>query len=459
MDIGEVKNSSFTILGAGRSGIAVAKLLKKHGAKVFLSEGLPEEKLKYFNAQPLIEAGIPYETGGHSDRIYENGIFIKSPGIFPESIEIETALKAGKKIYSEIEAAYWFCKCPIIAITGTNGKTTTTVLTGEIFKNAGIDTKVCGNVGVAFSEVVEELTPESVAVLEVSSFQLEHTEEFRPKVSAFLNFTADHLDWHKTIENYFNAKMKIQKNQKDDDLFVFNADDAYISERVKAVKPKKAGFSIQKDLRKEGPEIGCFLSGDNMIYYDTERDIERVIMNKDDMLLKGNHNVYNYLASVIMAKKFGIDDDVIEKTLCTFLGVEHRIEFVRELNGVKFYNDSKATNIDSMIMALKSFDRNIILILGGKRGDSYFSDIMDLMKEKVKKIIAIGETKNVIKEYFSSIIDVNIANTMKDAVTKAYKNSKPGDVILLSPAYKSFDMFDNFEHRGKEFKKSVLSLK
>jgi UDP-N-acetylmuramoylalanine--D-glutamate ligase len=240
---------------------------------------------------------------------------------------------------------------------------------------------------------------------------------------------------------------------------VYNVDDEYIKDKVKTIKAKKAGFSIQKNLRKEGPEIGCFLSGENMIYYDTERDVEKVIMNKDDMLLKGNHNVYNYLASVIMAKKFGIDDDVIEKTLCTFLGVEHRIEFVREINGINFYNDSKATNIDSMVMALKSFDRNIILILGGKRGDSYFSDIMDLMKEKVKKIIAIGETKNVIKEYFSSIIDVNVANTMKDAVTKAYKAAKTGDTILLSPAYKSFDMFDNFEHRGKEFKKAVLNIK
>lgn len=236
--------SSFTILGAGRSGIAAAALLKKNGFKVFLSEEYPEEKLKYFRKDILTDEKIDYETGGHSDKIFENDIFIVSPGISPESEVIKKATAIGKKIYSEIEIAFSFCKCPVIAITGTNGKTTTAVLTGEIFKNAGYDTKVCGNVGVAFSEIVSELKEDSIAVLEVSSFQLEYTEKFRPEVSVILNITPDHIDWHKSFKNYLNAKGKIRENQMQTDLSVINFDDKILREDLKSTDAENAYFSI-----------------------------------------------------------------------------------------------------------------------------------------------------------------------------------------------------------------------
>ncbi|MFC2093975.1 Mur ligase family protein, partial [Bacteroidota bacterium] len=222
MVLSEILKSSFTVLGAGRSGIAIAKLLTRRGAKVFLSESLPVDKLKYFDKRILRDIGIEYETGRHSEKVLENDVIIKSPGILMDSVVIEDAFAKGKKVFGEIEAASWFCECPIIAVTGTNGKTTTTVLTGEIFKQAGYDTKVCGNVGLAFAEVIDDLSEDSIVVLEVSSYQLFSTETFRPKVAMFLNLTPDHISWHKSIENYLEAKLKINRNQKDNDMFIYN---------------------------------------------------------------------------------------------------------------------------------------------------------------------------------------------------------------------------------------------
>ncbi|MCB0722919.1 MAG: UDP-N-acetylmuramoyl-L-alanine--D-glutamate ligase [Ignavibacteriae bacterium] len=449
MKLDEIRNSSFTILGAGRSGIGIAKLLKKAGAKVFLSDSNPPEKLAYLDAGLPEKEGIEYEIGGHSEKVFDNDVFIKSPGIPPDSAVITDAVSKGKKVVSEIEAGYWFCEAPIIAITGTNGKTTTTVLTGEMLKNAGKDVKVCGNVGLAFSEVIPEVTKDSVVVLEVSSFQLDSIEEFKPRAAVFLNFKDDHLDWHKTRENYMNAKMKITMNQNESDLFVYNEDDAEIIKNLGNLRARKAGFGMIKGESNEG----CYLEGETIYYYNKE--MNEAVINTNEIFIKGLHNVYNSMAGIISAIEFGVSFDVIRETLRTFKGVEHRIEFVRELNGVRFYNDSKATNVESTKMALMSFDKNIVLILGGY-GSANFDEIKSIVKDRVKKIIAVGDSKEFVKENFGELTDVS--DTFEDAVTKAHSEAQPGDVILLSPAYKSFDMFNNFEERGREFKRIVNSL-
>lgn len=454
----DFKKSSFTILGAGRSGTAVAKLLKRNGAKVFLSDESVLNSLKFLDEDDLKKENIEYELGGHSDRVYESDIIIKSPGIPPDSAVIIKAREQNKKIFSEIEVAFRFCKSDVIAITGTNGKTTTTVLIGEIFNTAGFDTMVCGNVGVAFSEIINELKEDSVVILELSSFQLNNIEEFRPKISVLLNITPDHIDWHNNFENYLNAKLEILKNQTKKDLTVVNFDDEILREKIKNAKPRKAYFSIMKNLKEKNIETGCFVKKGKLIYFDKTKNIDEEIMDTKEINIRGNHNLYNSLASVISARAFEIKKEIIRDTLMKFPGVEHRIEFVREINGIRIYNDSKATNIDSLIVALESFEGNLILILGGREKGNDYSAIEKPVREKVKEIIAIGESKEKIFEYFKHKIKVVKADSMQEAVGKAFSAGNNGDVILLSPACKSFDMFDSFEHRGKEFKRLVNLL-
>ncbi len=454
----EIENKSFTVLGAGRSGIAVAKLLREKGAEVFLSDGNSKDKLKYLDEKLLKEEGIEVETGGHSGRVFESDVIIKSPGIYPQSELIVKAKKLNKKIYSEIEAAYWFCKGRVIAITGTNGKTTTTILTGEIFKNAGFDTKVCGNVGLAFSEIVSEVKEDTIVVLETSSYQLNDIEEFKPRVAILMNITPDHLDWHGGFDNYLKAKLEIFKNQNETDTAIINYDDETLLKATKNLKSGKAYFSIRENLTGNNYDTACFLRDSKIIYTDKQKNTEEEIMETGEINIRGNHNIYNSLASVISARAFDIKKEVIRDTLMKFKGVEHRIEFVRDVRGIRFYNDSKATNIDSLIVALESFSENLILILGGRETGNDYSKTDELINNKVKEIIAIGETKEKIKMHFGSYKKVTEANTMDEAVEIAMTNGSKGDTVLLSPACKSFDMFDSYEHRGTEFKKSVNKL-
>lgn len=455
----DINKYSYVILGAGRSGFGAAKLLSKNGAKVFLSDNSPLDKLMYFDGKSLDDNNIPYEIGGHTDKIYDYDVFVKSPGIPMSNPVIEKALSLNKRVISEIEVAFWFCKCPVVAVTGTNGKTTTTVLTGEIFKNAGIDTKVCGNVGLAFSEVVASAKKNSVVVLEVSSFQLESIESFKPAVSMFLTFTADHIDWHGSMDNYMAAKLKVNMNQNNGDVIIFNFDDEKIREQQPGFNANSLGFSSKENLENTALVTGCYVNGSEIIYFDRNSNEQSVIMQKDDIFIRGNHNLLNSLAAISAAKSFGVSNVVIENTLKIFKGVEHRIEPVRELNGVKYYNDSKATNFDSLYVALESFPRNIVLIMGGKKGDNKFELVEDFIVNRVKKLYAIGQSKNAIKDYFSGKVDLELAETLDEAVVKSFGFAEKGDVVLFSPGYKSFDMFDNFEHRGSEFKKSVNNLK
>lgn len=450
--------NSFSIIGAARSGVAAAKLLKGKGYKVFLSDSGSMQKLNKDFIKELDENQIEYETGKHSEKIYDAGAIIVSPGVPQNSFVIQEAIRRNKDVVSEIEAASWFCKGKIIAITGTNGKTTTTTLIGEIFKDAGLKAFVCGNIGVAFSDVVDKIDENGVAVLETSSFQLDNIKSFKPYISIILNITPDHLDrYEHSIDNYIVSKLRVAENQNENDFFIFDYDDDFIRRSMdKKIKARLIPFSVSTDLSTAGYEYCAYLENNQLIYFYNMG--KENIIDARSLIIKGMHNVYNSLASIISARIFKIKKEYINKTLAEFKGVEHRLEYVRELNGVKFYNDSKATNVNSVWYALQGFSEPIVLILGGRDKGNDYSEIENEIKQNVKHIIAIGESKDKVYNYFKDKMPVTLADDMTDAVKKAYHFADKNNIVLLSPACASFDMFDNYEHRGREFKRIVNEL-
>jgi len=448
-----IEGKKVTVIGGARSGLAVARLLKKMGADVFISDMKKPEEIKYvkFTPEELNSAGIKYEFGEHSEKVYDCDFMVISPGVPSNAPVVQKAMELGIKVWSEIEVASWFCKAPIIAVTGTNGKTTTTSLIGHIFKTAGFKTIVAGNIGAPFSDFVLDADEGSIVVLEVSSFQLDHIENFKPKVAVLLNITPDHLDRYDSFGDYILSKFRIFKNQKEDDFAVYNYDDEIVQPYVESLNVIKLPFSVRDNL-----SCGGFIE-DGYITLNFKNKKER-ILKMNNLRIRGIHNVYNSLAAALAARAMEVKDEIIRESLQSFEGVEHRLEFVREINGVKFINDSKATNVNSLWYALESFDEPIILIAGGRDKGNDYSKVYDLVKRKVKLIIAIGESKNKIYNEFKNLTNVIEVDSMEEAVKKAYENSAPGDVVLLSPACASFDMFRDYEHRGEVFKKLVNEL-
>lgn len=447
------RGKRFSIVGAGRSGFAVARLLKKRRAKVFLSDTASGEKVESLKKE-LEEIGVEYEFGENTHRVLEADYIVVSPGVPLDTPILVLARQQNIKIISEIELAYQFCEVPIVAITGTNGKTTTTTLVGEIFKAAQWNTFVAGNIGLPFADVVDQAKGEkTVAVLEISSFQLDTIDEFRPKVSALLNITPDHLDRYPSYEAYIQSKFRIVENQKGHDSFVYNHDDETVRNFAETVNIRTLGFSIKEELKQ-----GAYLKGDEiMLSIGKEK---QMLLRREEIGIPGPHNLMNAMAAALMARVMGIDLDVIRATLKSFKGVEHRIEFVREVDGIKFFNDSKATNVDSLFYALGSFKEPIILIAGGKDKGNDYNQIKDLVAEHVKAIVTVGQGAKKLEDFFGSMKPVVSAGfSMEDAVEQARKIANKGDVVLLSPACASFDMFDNYEHRGKVFKELVHKLK
>jgi len=446
------RGKKFSILGAGRSGLAVARMLKKRRAKVFLSDlGSPEKFISL--KQELEDIGVEYEFGENTHRVLDADVIVISPGVPLETPIVQLARQKNIKIISEIELAYQFCEAPIVAVTGTNGKTTTTTLVGEIFKNAGWNTFVAGNIGVPFTDIADQAKGEkSVVALEVSSFQLDTIDEFRPKVSALLNITPDHLDRYPSYEAYIQSKFRIVENQKGYDTFVYNHDDEVVRSFADTVSIKTLGFSLTTELKQ-----GAYLKGNEvMISFGKERVS---LIPKEEIGIPGPHNLMNAMAAALMARAMGIEYQVICDTLKSFKGVEHRIEFVREVDGAKFFNDSKATNVDSMFYALGSFKEPIILIAGGKDKGNDYNQVKDLVSQHVKAIVTVGQGAQKLEEFFSAMKPVVSAGfSMEEAVLQAKKLAKPGDIVLLSPACASFDMFNNYEHRGKVFKEIVNNL-
>lgn len=456
-----IKNKRISVIGAARSGVAAALLAARKGAGVFLSDGgspeLPKDVLNL-----LTENKIEFEFNGHSDKVFECDFVVTSPGVPLSSEVLLKAKSKGLKIYSELEFASWFAKGKIIAITGTNGKTTTTALTHHILKNSGFNTLIGGNIGEAFSNIVDQTNDDTISVLEVSSFQLDSIESFHPNVAIILNITPDHLErYENDFSKYVASKFRIVNNLDENDIFIYNKDDESIVNNI-----PRSNFEVQSFSALNPAFATAFLVDDKIFIREVddidlpESAAERIsfVINVNDMPLKGIHNYYNAMAAVLATRFVGCDLTKIAEGLSTFRGVEHRLELVRILNGVTYVNDSKATNVRSTYYALKSYDKNIILILGGREKDNDYSEIKDLVQKKVKVILTFGETREKIKKYFEEFKQVVVCDTLDEVVSQAKSLAVSGDIVLFSPACKSFDLFTDFEHRGRTFKQLVNQL-
>lgn len=450
----DVSGKKISVLGAARSGAAAAQLLKTKGAKVFVSDSAPKDKLQ-FSISFLQSLGIEFETSGHTDRVLEADIIVISPGV-PSNISIiEEALRRDIKVVSELEIASWFCQAPIIAVTGTNGKTTTTTLIGKMFDDAKRKNTVGGNIGTAFSSFVDSDNPMTAVILEVSSFQLDYCETFHPKVSIILNITPDHLDrYDQNFERYIASKCRVFENQKTDDYLIYNYDDLETNEQVRrfaSMHVHTLPFGIERRF-----EEGAFEENGKLV--TIINGIKTEILETSQIGIRGIHNLYNSMAAVLSAQVMGIETASIGSTLKSFKGVEHRLEFVREINCVKYVNDSKATNVDSVWYALQAFDEPLIVLIGGRDKGNDYSKLQDLVAKHVKTIVAIGESAEKVYQEFHSIKKVIKASSMDEAVILASKLASAGDIVLLSPACASFDWFQNYEHRGQVFKQIVNKL-
>ncbi len=440
------------VLGMGKSGMSAAMLLHRHDFSVFVSE-INQENRTSEAAEKLSKKNIRFETAKHSpDKILDADFIVVSPGI-PDSVPvIQVAEKNKIPIYSEIEVASWFCKAPIIGITGSNGKTTTTSLIGAIIKSEYPATFVGGNIGIPFSDDADKLFGNDFAVLELSSFQLERIQTFHPHVAVLLNFTPDHLDRHHSFQAYIDAKCRIFANQEKDDYIVYNADDAGVASSVLRTPSQFVPFG--KNARGEND---VFYDRER-IFYQSENLIEIVKLNQ--LNLVGEHNYSNVSAAVAAALCVSVPIEKIRKSIVQFQPVEHRIEFVGTLDGVKYYNDSKATNSDATEKALRSFSQAVILLAGGHAKEKDYSHLKSIIEQRVKKTILFGESREQL--YRDLKFDGGNAATkvadLESAFVEARKAAEQGDVILLSPACASTDQYRNFEERGTHFKKLFAEL-
>ncbi len=449
-----VRKKRFSILGGARSGLAVAGLLRRNGAEVFLSDRSPAEKMAQAR-QELERLGIPAEFGGNTRRVLEAEVLVVSPGVPSDAPLVLEAQSRGVKVVSELEVASWFCKARIVAITGTNGKTTTTTLLGRILEDARREVLVAGNIGTAFSQSVEELSATGSAVLEVSSFQLDHIETFRPAVSVLLNITPDHLDrYQHSFERYIASKSRVFENQGVGDVLIYNVDDEVTRRAVEGrgnTGVTALPFSVQAAVSP-----GASVRNGVLCIEWHNRTAE--VIPTGSISIRGAHNLANAMAAALAARVLDVPVSSVRATLKNFKGVEHRLEFVRELNGVTFVNDSKATNVDSVWYALQSFRQPIVVMLGGRDKGNDYGRLLDLVRKHVKAIVAIGESADKVVRAFTGIVPVKEATSMEEAVRTAAAAAAKGDVVLLSPACASFDWFDNYEHRGRVFKELVMGL-
>ncbi len=449
----DIKNKNVLVVGLARSGIPTVKVLHSLGAKITINDIKKKEDLKEILGE-ISEYYDEYILGTHPSDLDKFDLIVLSPGVPTDLSFLKKAKEKDILIIGELELAYRLSKGSFIGITGTNGKTTTTALTGEIFKAANKETYVVGNIGIPAIEKALETTEESVLVTEVSSFQLESIQKFRPKVSAILNITPDHLNRHKTMENYIDAKANVFRNQIENDVLILNYDNENTRKLANRAKSKVIFFS-----RKTILDQGVYVEND-IITVNLNGNKYNICKVKD-INIPGKHNLENALAATAISFVYDIDTNIISSILKTFKGVEHRIEFVDNINGVKFYNDSKGTNPDASMKAIDALDSPLILIAGGMDKGSNFEKFIDSFNGKVKKMCLIGETAELIKKTAEDrgFKDVIILKNMEEAVRVAFENAKVNDTILLSPACASWDMYPNFEARGKHFKQCVFNLR
>ncbi len=445
------KGRKIGVIGMARSGMAAARLALEGGGLLFVSDSGSEDNLK-LQCDELRNLDIPFETGGHTARLLENDYLVVSPGV-PLGIEIiARARQKGIPVFSELEFASWRCPARMVAVTGSNGKTTTTTLIGEILTAAGLDAHVCGNIGRPFAEVVGKTTADSVAVVEVSSFQLETIADFRPYVATILNLTPDHIDRHGSFEAYKKTKYRVTENQTDKDVLILNREDRETIADNPTTRARRIYFSAVSrtdcETWVEDGSLWTRVKGDN-----------RRVIDVNEIAIKGPHNLQNAATAVAVAGQFGVDLEAMARVLKSFPGVEHRLEKVKSVAGVEFINDSKATNVDSVCYALRSMTRPTYLICGGRDKEGDFRPIVEAGKDRVKCIVAIGEAKEKIFGVLGKAFPTQFADSLEDAVALCFDLAIPGEAVLLSPGCASFDQFENYEHRGRVFKTAVASLK
>ena len=445
------------VIGAARSGRAVAEFLLTRGARVVLTDSKSSDEIL-----PALEplkgvahdsgAELVFELGGHNPASFRRCDFaVVSPGV-PLALPLfEETRKAGIPIIAEVELAYRHLKGRILGITGSNGKTTTTTLVAELLRGSGLNGHRAGNIGIPLISYVSQSSPEDLYSTELSSFQLEGIVQLRPAVGSILNLTPDHLDRYDGFESYIEAKRRVFMNQQNSDFAVLNADDPRTAAMASEVASTPVLFS-----RRAVPDRGAWLRGDMLCYRDGTG--ERELFPKQDIQLKGEHNLENVLAACTIAILAGAAPETMREVIQNFKGVEHRLEWVAEIDGVQYFNDSKATNVDATIKSLEAFPGNIHLIAGGRDKGGDFSVLAPLVRQRVKQLVLIGEAAGKLRDALADLVETTECPTLEEAVLTCRKHARPDDVVLLAPACASFDMFDNYEHRGRVFKQTVLSL-
>lgn len=445
----DIASMNVTVIGAARSGLAAARLLHHHGGRVFLTEHASAEK--YAEAARILrEEGIPHEFDGHSARVFAADMVVVSPGVPSDAPVIVEAERRGLPVISEIEVGTMFLDGPIIAVTGTNGKTTTTTLCGEICAAAGRNTLVAGNIGRAFTDALRtHAGPIDIAVLEVSSFQLDTCLTFHPSTAVITTITPDHLNrYHGDFQEYVASKQRIFMNQGTQDHLIYNADDPVVAGAIKTAASELYPVSAVQRLGAGGWRE----NGSLVIDAGFGKEL---LARVDDLQVYGRHNYMNVLMAGLSARLEGIAIDVIRQACMEFRGVEHRLEFVCEVDGVRWINDSKATNVDSVVIALQSYRQPVVLIAGGRDKGAPYDPLIDLVRERVRAMVLIGEAAGKMEREFAPHTRVTRARDMMEAVNIARMAAQPGDIAMLSPACASFDMFENFEQRGQIFKDCV----
>jgi UDP-N-acetylmuramoylalanine--D-glutamate ligase len=446
----ELKGKKVLVVGLGKSGLAAALFLRHRGAQVTVSDARSAEALAK-DIPALLDEGIMVETGGHGLLTFRRqDLIVVSPGVPLNTPELAQVKSFGLPVIGELELAARFLKGRTLAITGSNGKTTTTALVGEILQKAGVPTLVGGNIGVPVVELIDQSTDETWSVLEVSSFQLESTERFHPRIAVILNITPDHLDRHGSFDNYALAKERIFAAQDESDVVVLNADNARAAQVAVRSVGKVYFFSVEHSVMQ-----GAWVE-DGLVVYRAGKDepLEK-IMPLSGVPLKGAHNVENVLAAVCASRLAGVSAEQIRSGVEAFKAVEHRLEFVAKVNGVDFYNDSKATNVDATAKAVASFSTGVHLILGGKDKDSDYTQLAELLRARVRAIYTIGSAAAKIENQLRGVVSILSCQTLEKAVSAAASAARPGEVVLLAPACSSFDQFENYEQRGRVFKELV----
>jgi len=446
----ELKGKKVLVVGLGKSGLAAALFLRRHGAQVTVSDVRSAEALAK-DIPALLEEGIMVEAGGHGLLTFRRqDLIVVSPGVPLDTPELVQARNFGRPIIGELELAARFLRGKSLAITGSNGKTTTTTLVGEILEEAGLSTLVGGNIGVPVVALIDESTPETWSVLEVSSFQLESTEEFHPQIAVILNITPDHLDRHGTFENYARAKERIFAAQTAADFLVLNADNVRAAQAAPRAHSQVYWFSLERVVPQ-----GAWVEAGHVVFRASKKGPTERILPLHSIPLKGEHNVENVLAAVCAAHLTGAAPEAIRHAIEKFKAVEHRLEYVTTVNGVEFFNDSKATNVDATAKAIAAFNTPIHLILGGKDKNSDYTLLTPLLRQHVRAIYTIGSAAAKIESQLRGVVSLHSCETLEKAVTAAASAAHPGEIVLLAPACSSFDQFESYEHRGRVFKELV----